>query len=91
MLILSRRVGENIVVGDDIMLSVLEVRGDTVRIGIHAPRSVSVHREEVWLELQRANAGAASPDEEAVSALGADVDQFVKKQRDVEEPAAEHS
>ena len=82
MLILSRRVGENIVVGDDIVLSVLEVRGDTVRIGIHAPRSVSVHREEVWLELQRTNAASVAPDDDAVDALGADVNRFVTETRE---------
>lgn len=59
MLILTRRMGENVVVGDDIVISVLEVRGDAVRLGIQAPRSVSVHREEVYLELQRANREAA--------------------------------
>lgn len=59
MLILTRRVGENIVVGDDIVISVLEVRGDAVRIGVQAPRSVTVHREEVYRELQQANQAAA--------------------------------
>ncbi len=68
MLILTRRVGENIVVGDDIVISVVEVRGDAVRIGIQAPRSVAVHREEVYLELQRANEQAASSSDEAVDA-----------------------
>ena len=74
MLILTRRVGENVIVGDDIVISVIEVRGDAVRIGIQAPRSLSVHREEVWLELQRANAQAASPSEEA---LGATVQELL--------------
>jgi carbon storage regulator len=73
VLILTRRVGENVVIGDDIVISIVEVRGDAVRIGIQAPRSVSVHREEVWLELQRANEQAASPSDEAVAALGQDV------------------
>ena len=68
MLILTRRVGENVMVGDDIVISVIEVRGDAVRIGIQAPRSVSVHREEVYVELQRANAQAAAASEAAVSA-----------------------
>ena len=49
MLILTRRVGENVVIGDDIVISIVEVRGDAVRIGIQAPRSVCVHREEIWL------------------------------------------
>lgn len=68
MLILTRRVGENIVVGDDIVISVIEVRGDAVRIGIQAPRSVGVHREEVYLELQQANLRAAQTTDDAVGA-----------------------
>ena len=68
MLILTRRVGENVIVGDDIVISIIEVRGDAVRVGIEAPRSLSVHREEVWLELQQANSQAASPSETAVGA-----------------------
>lgn len=74
MLILTRRVGENVIVGDDIVISVIEVRGDAVRIGIQAPRSVTVHREEVYLELQRANAQAASSTDEAI---GATVDELL--------------
>lgn len=69
MLILTRRVGENVIVGDDIVISVIEVRGDAVRIGIQAPRSVSVHREEVYRELQRANREAASSSDAAVGEL----------------------
>lgn len=68
MLILTRRVGENVIVGDDIVISVIEVRGDAVRIGIQAPRSISVHREEVWLELRRANEQAALSSDEAIGA-----------------------
>jgi len=47
MLVLTRRVNERIVIGDDITVTVLEVRGDQVRIGIEAPRDVKVFREEV--------------------------------------------
>ncbi len=68
MLILTRRPGENIVVGDDIVISVIEVRGDAVRVGIEAPQSLQVHREEVWLELKAANTDAASAQDSAVSA-----------------------
>ncbi len=68
MLILTRRAGENVVIGDDIVISVIEVRGDAVRIGIEAPRSLAVHREEVWLELQQANSQAASTGDDAVGA-----------------------
>ena len=66
MLILTRRVGENVIIGDDIVISVIEVRGDAVRIGIQAPRSVSVHREEVYLELQKANQAAAAASDAAI-------------------------
>ncbi len=71
MLILTRRVGESVIIGDDIVLTVVEVRGDAVRLGIEAPRSVDVHREEVYRELQAANQRAASPAPEAVESLKA--------------------
>lgn len=61
MLVLTRRANESIVIGSDVVVTVLEVRGDQVRLGIRAPRSVSVHREEVFAELERANRAAASP------------------------------
>ena len=61
MLVLSRRPGESIMIGHEVVLTVLEVRGDVVRIGIKAPRDLDVHREEVFLELQQANRSAASP------------------------------
>lgn len=79
MLILTRRVGENVIVGDDIVISVIEVRGDAVRIGIQAPRSLSVHREEVWLELQKSNSRAARPDD---SAVGATVKELLRDGED---------
>lgn len=69
MLILTRRVGQSVVIGDDIVVTVVEVRGDSVRIGVDAPRSVDVHREEVYRELQSANEQAASPAPGAVEAL----------------------
>lgn len=86
VLILTRRVGENIVIGDDIVISVLEVRGDAVRIGIQAPRSVTVHREEVYRELQRANQAAArsgSATDEVVAAAA----RRAKAPRDGDVPA----
>ena len=71
MLILTRRIGESVVIGDDIVLTVVEVRGDAVRLGIAAPRSVDVHREEVYRELQAANQRAASPADAAIEDLKA--------------------
>ncbi len=75
MLVLSRRVGESIVIGDPdesgsaVTVTVLEVRGDVVRVGIDAPRSVAVHRAELLAELAGANREAASPSSEAVASL----------------------
>jgi carbon storage regulator len=69
VLVLTRRPGESIVVGDDVVVTVLEVRGDVVRIGIAAPRSIQVHREEIYRELQKANREAASPSADAVNSL----------------------
>lgn len=59
MLILSRRPNQSIVIGSDITITVLEVRGDQVRIGIRAPRDVTVHREEVHREILEENRSAA--------------------------------
>ncbi|MBX6372114.1 MAG: carbon storage regulator CsrA, partial [Acidothermus sp.] len=66
MLVLSRRVGESIVIGQDVVVTVLDARSDLVRLGIKAPREIEVHREEVFLELQQANRAAASPPAAAV-------------------------
>lgn len=74
MLILTRRVGESIVVGDDIVLTVFEVRGDAVRIGIDAPRSVRVNRKEVYEEIQRSNEQAVSTSDDALDALRSAID-----------------
>ncbi len=70
MLVLTRRVSQSIVIGKDVVVTVLEVRGDQVRLGVSAPRDVDVHREEVFDELQETNRAAASPSPDAVSALG---------------------
>jgi len=48
VLILTRRVGETLVIGDDVSITVLGVKGNQVRVGINAPKNVSVHREEIW-------------------------------------------
>lgn len=55
MLVLTRQRGERIMVDDNIIITIIEVRGDKVRIGIEAPRDVSVHREEIYDEIQRGN------------------------------------
>jgi carbon storage regulator len=59
MLVLSRRANQSIVVGDDIVITVLDIRGDQVRIGIRAPRDVTVHREEVHAQIRQENRAAS--------------------------------
>lgn len=53
MLILTRRVGETLVIGDDVTVTVLSVRGNQVRIGVNAPKNVTVHREEIYQRIQQ--------------------------------------
>ncbi|MAR32671.1 MAG: carbon storage regulator [Porticoccaceae bacterium] len=52
MLILTRRVGETLVIGDDIRITVLSARGNQVRMGVNAPKNVAVHREEIYQRIQ---------------------------------------
>lgn len=73
MLVLSRRKDETIMIGDSVEITVVDVRGDTVRLGITAPRSVSVHRKEIYDAIQAENIAAAQeapPDTASVGGLG---------------------
>ncbi len=69
MLVLTRRANQSIMIGHEIVVTVLEVRGDQVRLGIKAPRSIDVHREEIFAQLQQANRDAVKPPKEAMDAL----------------------
>lgn len=60
MLVLTRRVGESVVIGDEVVVTVLEVKGDVVRVGVQAPRAVRVHRAEVYAAVKEANRAAAT-------------------------------
>lgn len=53
MLILTRRIGETLMVGDNVSLTVLGIKGNQVRIGVNAPKEVAVHREEIYLKIQK--------------------------------------
>ena len=60
MLILTRRVGERLMIGDDVIVTVLGVRGNQVRIGVDAPKNVAVHREEIHMRIMKNTAAKAS-------------------------------
>ena len=64
MLVLSRKQDEKIIIGDDIEVMVVEIRGDKVRLGISAPRHVSVHRQEVYLDILREQQEKKDPTQE---------------------------
>lgn len=71
MLALSRKVNESIVIGNDIEITVLEIKGDQIKIGINAPKSVPIYRKELYLQILESNKEAASAqiNEEALKKL----------------------
>ncbi len=69
MLVLTRSVGESVVIGDEVIVKVIEVRGAVVRLGVEAPTSVRIYREELYRELVEANQAAAAGSQEELSAL----------------------
>jgi len=71
MLILTRRVGETLMIGDEVTVTVLGVKGNQVRVGVNAPKDVAVHREEIYERIQREQHGAQIGDTAAAN----DVDQ----------------
>lgn len=69
MLVLTRKLNEKILIGDNIVITVLEVRGDSIRLGIDAPRGVTIQRSEVIEAVSRNNLAAASADADAAELL----------------------
>jgi carbon storage regulator len=66
MLILTRRPGERVVIGDEILVTVMAVSGHTVRLGIAAPAGVPIYREEIWLAVREENRAAAAAHADAI-------------------------
>ena len=61
MLVLARRINESIMIGEDIEVVVIDIKGDQVKLGIRAPKKISVHRKEIFDDIKQANIGAISP------------------------------
>ncbi len=81
MLVLSRQRDETIMIGDDIEITIVDIRGDKVRVGINAPKHISVHRKEVYDAIQQENRRAANIKPEDISDVVADPDQAKDKRR----------
>ena len=71
MLILTRRPGERVMIGEEITVTVMEVAGQTVRLGIAAPRGLPIYREEIWLAVEAENRAAALADADQLSSVPA--------------------
>jgi carbon storage regulator len=69
MLALSRKLGESIIINDDIVITVLDISKDQIKIGIEAPKSVPIHRKEVYLQIQEENKAAAAGNDSALKQL----------------------
>ncbi|MBG9586614.1 carbon storage regulator CsrA [Cytobacillus firmus] len=75
MLVLTRRIKESIMVGDDIEISILSIEGDQVKLGISAPKNVDIHRKEIYLSIQQENSSATQTEASAIESLSS----FFKK------------
>jgi carbon storage regulator len=73
---LTRKVGESVAIGDDIQVSVVEIKGTQVKLGIRAPKDVTVHREEIYLKIQEENRRASQV---STDTLGSVEDLILKK------------
>ncbi|MDH7576918.1 MAG: carbon storage regulator CsrA [Bacillota bacterium] len=79
MLVLTRKPGQSIIIGEEIIITVLEVRGDQVRLGVQAPRELPIHREEVYNLIRSENIAAVRVDSRALNGLG----KLLKKEEEL--------
>ncbi len=82
MLVLARKVGQQIIIGEEIEVTVLEVRGEQVRLGINAPRSISIHRKELLTQVADENVAATLVDKDSLTQL---TDALKEQPKDREE------
>ena len=59
MLVLTRKIGESIQIGDDIEIKIVSIKGDQIKLGINAPKNIEIHRKEIYLEIQKENENAS--------------------------------
>jgi carbon storage regulator len=86
MLVLSRQRDESIMIGDNIVVTIVDIRGDKVRLGINAPSEIPVHRQEVYEAIQRENLRAARLDPKDTQALGKGAAPVRGRSPDQEQP-----
>ena len=77
MLVLARKLNESIMIGDDIEIIVIDIKGDQIKLGVKAPRNITVHRKEIYLEIQDQNREASNSDPSKLK----NVSGFFKKKR----------
>lgn len=77
MLVLTRKKGQSLMIGHDIEISIIDIQGDQVRIGIDAPKSVTIHRKEIYEEIRKENLSAVAGKETDISQLN---EKFKKKE-----------
>lgn len=69
MLALTRKVGESIMIGEDVEITIISINGEQIKLGINAPKNIAIHRKEVFLQIQEENKAAAGTSEAGAKAL----------------------